>query len=72
MIEIYGKENCPYCEMAKVLATRKGHAVEYKQLAVDYEFSELKEKFPKARTFPQIIMDGISIGGYTDLENLID
>ena len=72
MIIIYGKESCPYCDMAKDLATRKGHAVEYKQLAVDYEFSEFFEKFPKARTFPQIIMDGISIGGYTDLENLID
>jgi glutaredoxin len=72
MIIIYGKDNCPYCDMAKSLATRKGHTVEYKQLGVDFEYKDLMEKFPTARTFPQIIIDGTSIGGYTELENLID
>ena len=43
MIEIYGKENCPYCQMAKVLATRKGFEVVYKQLDIDY-FSLISEK----------------------------
>ena len=51
MIEIYGKDNCPYCDMAKGLAERKGFAVVYKELNVDYGFDEMREKFPGARTF---------------------
>lgn len=68
MIEIYGKDNCPYCDMAKSLAERKGREVVYKQLDVDYGFSEMRELFPTARTFPQIIVDGKHIGGYSHLE----
>ena len=29
------------------------------------------ETFPGARTFPQIIVDGEKIGGYTELEALL-
>ena len=32
----------------------------------DFTREELFEKFPSARTFPQITMDGILIGGYTE------
>lgn len=71
MIEIYGKDNCPYCDMAKSLAERKGYEVVYKELNIDYDFSEMREKFPGARTFPQIIKDGEYIGGYAALEQLI-
>ena len=71
MIIIYGKEQCPYCDMAKDLAERTGQEYEYKQLGKDFAFKDLVERFPTARTFPQIIVDGISIGGYTELEKLI-
>ena len=30
------------------------------------------EKFPTARTFPQITIDGESIGGYTEFREFID
>jgi glutaredoxin len=33
-------------------------------LDADYTEEEFFEKFPTARTFPQIIVDGESIGGY--------
>jgi glutaredoxin 3 len=68
MIEIYGKDNCPYCDMAKGLAERNKAEFVYKQLDIDYGFTELREKFPGARTFPQITVDGERIGGYSDLE----
>jgi glutaredoxin len=31
----------------------------------------MMETFPTARTFPQIIVDGNKIGGYTELEKLV-
>ena len=70
MIEIYGKDNCPYCDMAKNLCEQKGLDYEYKQLGTDFDRDEMISTFPGARTFPQIILDGQKIGGYTELKEL--
>ena len=37
----------------------------------DFTREELFEKFPTARTFPQITIDDESIGGYTEFEAYI-
>ena len=71
MIEIYGKENCGYCNMAKQLCESKGLDFVYKSLDVDYKQDDFFEKFPPARTFPQITMDGEAIGGFTELRELV-
>ena len=62
MIEIYGKDNCPYCDKAKALCERIGEEYEYKLLGFDFTREEMMETFPTARTFPQIIVDGNKIG----------
>ena len=72
MIEIYGKDNCPYCDKAKALCEREDMEYTYKQLGIDFEREELMETFPGARTFPQIIVDGNKIGGFTELKALVD
>lgn len=69
--EIYGKEQCPYCDMAKVLCTQKEIQFEYKQLGKDFTREQMIEKFPTARTFPQIILNGEKIGGYDQLKQQI-
>lgn len=71
MIEIYGKDNCAYCNMAKQLCESKGLDYEYVMLDEDYTQDEFFEKFPTARTFPQIIMDGEAIGGFNELRELL-
>jgi glutaredoxin len=43
---------------------------EYKLFGKDFTREELMETFPGARTFPQIIVDGQKIGGYTELKEL--
>lgn len=68
---IYSKPNCPYCTMAKSLAENKGHKVIYKMMGEDFDAKELMETFPGARTFPQIILDGEKIGGYSALMETI-
>ena len=74
-IEIYGKTQCPYCDMAKRLAQRiveessqQNHTYNYYQLDHDFNREEILEKFPGARTFPQIMIDGKKIAGYTEFE----
>tara|TARA_R110000803_G_scaffold20442_2_gene52618 strand:+ start:2648 stop:2878 length:231 start_codon:yes stop_codon:yes gene_type:complete len=64
---IYGKPNCPFCDMAKQLCEREGLTYTYKSLGEDFTREEMIEKFPDARTFPQIIIDGEYCGGYTEL-----
>ena len=67
-VTIYGKDNCPYCDMAKKLSERKGYDTTYKKLGHDFDALEMARLFPNARTFPQIIADGKAIGGYTEFE----
>ena len=64
MIEIYGKPRCPFCDRAKALCEQKGLEYEYKMLDADFTAEEMFERVPHARTFPQIFIDGESIGGY--------
>jgi len=69
--EIYGKPNCPHCENAKHLCRKKGIEYLYKELGTDFDGQYMLDKFPNARTFPQIIVDGNHVGGYDDLSKLI-
>ena len=68
MIEIWSKPQCPFCDKAENLCKQKN--LEYKKYMLDVDFSreELVEKFPSARTFPQITINGELIGGYTEFE----
>ena len=71
-VEIYSKPQCPYCVQAKALAEREGHELTYKMLDEDFDRETLMETFPGARTFPQIIVDGNKIGGFTEFKALVD
>ena len=71
-IEIYSKPACPFCDKALFLAQQvvqeSVHNYNKYMLNEDFTREELFEKFPTARTFPQITIDGESIGGYTEFE----
>ena len=79
-IEIWSKTNCPYCDMAERIAQQFVQESDnnYVKWMLDEDFTreELFEKFPGARTFPQIRVDGENIGGYTEFkelnENIVD
>jgi len=77
--EIYTKTNCPYCVRAKNLLTERG--IKYKEYMLSPGFNEetlgtdqfyvtkatLLERYPEAKTVPQIWLDDEHIGGYTEL-----
>jgi glutaredoxin 3 len=71
-VEIYSKPACPFCVQAKTLAEQKGYDLTYKMLDEDFSREQLFEVFPTARTFPQIIVDGDKIGGFTEFKALVD
>ena len=68
MIEIWAIPNCVFCDKAEMLCKMK--SLDYKKymLDVDYTREDFVNKFPEARTFPQITMDGNYIGGFTELD----
>lgn len=71
-VVIYSKPQCPFCVQAKALAEREGHDLTYKMLDEDFDRETLMETFPGARTFPQIIVDGEKIGGFTEYKALVE
>lgn len=67
-IEVYSKANCPACVSAKQLLTTHGkNYIEYK-LDEDFTREILLSKFPEAKTFPVIVVDGFNIGGFDQLK----
>lgn len=66
-VEIYSKPDCPYCTKAKqVLRT---HDIPFTEQVLGQDFTReiIIEKFPTAKTFPIVVVDGYYIGGYTQL-----
>ena len=68
MIEIWSKPQCPFCDKAENLCKQKNF--EYKKYMLDEDFTreQMFEKFPSARTFPQITVNGQLVGGYAEFE----
>lgn len=67
-IEIYSKNNCTFCEQAKQILRMHGKDfLEYK-LDEDYTREILLSKFPEAKTYPVVVVDGFHIGGFEQLK----
>ena len=70
-VEIYTLDYCPYCQKAKIFFSE--HNIDFNEIPCeddeDNKRIELKEKFnlKELATFPQIVINGIHIGGYSDL-----
>jgi len=52
MVEIYSKDNCPYCDMAIKLAEQHTNVLRIFKLGIDLDRELMLFKFPNARTFP--------------------
>lgn len=74
IIEIYSKLDCPYCVQAENLCKQDPISIDYTKYMLNEDFTreQLFEKFPTARTFPQITVDGESIGGFTEFKAMLD
>jgi glutaredoxin len=72
MIEIYTKLDCPYCNKAKQLLRTTDQQFNEFKLNVDFTREILLEKYPNAKTYPVVVVDGFHIGGYTQLAEMIN
>ena len=67
-VEIYTKNNCIWCDRAKLLLDSKD--IEFKE--IDLSDDQKREKFynsigENVKTVPLIYIDDLRIGGYQDL-----
>ncbi|MDG2061472.1 MAG: glutaredoxin domain-containing protein [SAR86 cluster bacterium] len=71
MIEIWSKPQCVFCDKAVNLCKIKDLEFKKYMLNEDFTMEDLLDKFPHAKTFPQITQHGNYVGGYTELEILL-
>lgn len=73
-VELYLRDRrrgpCRYCEQAQAwLANRADLDTTIYEVGIDLTREELFEKFPEVQTMPVVVVDGVWIGGYTELAN---
>jgi len=66
-ITVYTTEPCGYCRVAKALLAKRGVPYEEINLAKDPEGRAELVRLTGMMTFPQVVIDGASIGGYQEL-----
>jgi len=69
-VKIYTKDSCSFCYAAKHLLTKRGIA--WEEIPVNGNASAEQEMHALTgrSTVPQILIDGTSIGGYSELVDM--
>lgn len=70
-IVIYSKDKCPNCVTAKKLMTENGLQYEERDIEMPQHAFEFFATFHGVRQMPQILVDGILIGGLTGLKTYL-
>jgi glutaredoxin 3 len=66
-VTLYTTDYCPYCRSAKALLNKRGIAYEEINLARSADARNQLHEVTGMVTFPQIVIDGKSIGGFEQL-----
>lgn len=66
-VTVYTTEPCGYCRVAKALLNKRGVRYQEVNLAKDPEGRAELVRLTGMMTFPQVVIDGKTIGGYQEL-----
>ena len=69
-VQIYSKQQCPYCVRAKGLLTKKGVPFEEIDVETDEATRNWLVETTGQRTVPQVFVDGRPLGGFSDIDAL--
>lgn len=68
-ITIYTKAHCSFCFAAKNVLAKRG--IEFEEIPVTNAAEEMQmREITGGRTVPQILLDGVPLGGYMELAEL--
>ena len=71
LVKVFSTASCPFCVKAKQLLTKWN--IPYDEGMIDSDMAarrEFAEVTNGARTVPQIVIDGVCIGGFTELTEM--
>jgi glutaredoxin len=71
-IAVYTKTGCPSCVKAKNLLSNRELSYDEVEIGKDIAREEFMSLFPGVMTAPFIIIDGVKVGGYEQLERYIN
>lgn len=71
--EVWSQPNCPACEQAKQILESNGFQLDVRLMGGNSQYSkkDLFEKIPSARSVPQIIINGVVVGGLPELKKYL-
>ena len=69
-VAIYTTPWCPYCHRAKALLTRKGVAFDEINAEGRPDLRRWLENTSGQNTVPQVFINNVPVGGFTDIANL--
>jgi len=64
---VWSKDACPFCVQAKALLESTGIDYEERNVMHEWTKEQLLEAVPTARTLPQIFLDDVYVGVFTEL-----
>lgn len=70
-VEIYTKDYCPHCKVAKATLGNLGLTFEEFDVTRDTALENKMRVRSQRRTVPQIFIDDVHIGGNDDLQSLL-
>lgn len=68
---VWGQDGCNYCTMAVKLLQSRNCEVEERKLGEGWTKKDLILDVPHARSVPQIFVDGVYVGGYKELKEMV-
>lgn len=71
-IVVWSKDNCPFCDKAKAKLNSLHLTYEVRKIGDGWTREDLLESVPNARSVPQILINGQSIGGYNELLKYVE
>jgi glutaredoxin 3 len=69
-VQMYTKQQCPYCVRAKALLQKKGVAYEEIDVEGNDDMRIWLAEASGQKTVPQIFVDGRPLGGFADIDAL--
>jgi glutaredoxin 3 len=71
-VEIYTSPGCINCTLAKDLLFDHGMPYNERVLGTDFAREFIVEHFPGRTTYPIIVVDGMTVGGYNNLKTYLN
>lgn len=71
-MKIYSKDNCTFCDQAKMLLQMKFIKFEEIKIGIEITREEFLETFPEVKTLPLIFDGDVKIGGFQELKRYLE